>query len=212
MAIPFKLTMWLGPYRRATAAKCIQCVSASGSWIASCDIHKQSFEFSERPQNVPEPINSMVNSSPAGRSRQFPAMYASAAVTSCAPISLLTVAMSSIVGQAAVAVCAHDPRLSDSRPCCRQTRRTECNYLIDVEHAIIVDFEATPARTYDEVEATRTMIERTRQRFGLSPKQLAADTAYVPLTGGGSVRRRGTRLNVGRPLPAQLVILNAAIR
>ena len=52
------------------------------------------------------------------------------------------------------------------------------NYLIDVEHAIIVDVEATPARTYDEVEATRTMIERTRQRFGLSPKQLAADTAY----------------------------------
>jgi len=52
------------------------------------------------------------------------------------------------------------------------------NYLIDVEHAVIVDVEATPARTYDEVAATRTMIERTRQRFGLSPKQLAADTAY----------------------------------
>jgi hypothetical protein len=52
------------------------------------------------------------------------------------------------------------------------------NYLIDVEHAIIVDVEATPARTYDEVAATRTMIERTRQRFGLNPKRLAADTAY----------------------------------
>src|SRR6201988_2761077 len=49
------------------------------------------------------------------------------------------------------------------------------NYLIDVEHAIIVDVEATPARTYDEVAATRTMIERTRQRFALSPKRLAAD-------------------------------------
>src|SRR5712672_1090682 len=34
------------------------------------------------------------------------------------------------------------------------------NYLIDVEHAIIVDVEATPARTYDEVASTRTMIER----------------------------------------------------
>jgi hypothetical protein len=42
--------------------------------------------------------------------------------------------------------------------------------------------EATPARIYDEVVATRTMIERTRRRFDLSPKRLAADTAYG--TGG----------------------------
>jgi hypothetical protein len=40
------------------------------------------------------------------------------------------------------------------------------NYLIEVEHAIIVDVEATPARFYDEVAATRTMLERTQQRFG----------------------------------------------
>ena len=52
------------------------------------------------------------------------------------------------------------------------------NYLVDVEHAVIVDVEATPARTYDEVAATRDMIERTRRRFGLDPKRLAADTAY----------------------------------
>ena len=38
--------------------------------------------------------------------------------------------------------------------------------------------EATPARTYDEVAATKTMIERTDKRFGLRPKRLAADTAY----------------------------------
>jgi hypothetical protein len=42
------------------------------------------------------------------------------------------------------------------------------NYLIDVEHAIIVDVEATPARTYDEVASTKTMIERTEQRLILS--------------------------------------------
>ena len=35
------------------------------------------------------------------------------------------------------------------------------NYLIDIENAVIVDVEATPARTYDEVAATQTMIERT---------------------------------------------------
>ena len=37
------------------------------------------------------------------------------------------------------------------------------NYLIDIEHAVIVDVEATPARTYDEVAATKTMIDRTEQ-------------------------------------------------
>ena len=30
------------------------------------------------------------------------------------------------------------------------------NYLIDIENAVIVDVEATPARTYDEVAATKT--------------------------------------------------------
>ena len=52
------------------------------------------------------------------------------------------------------------------------------NYLIDVEHAIIVDVEATPARTYDEVTSTKTMIERTEQRLDLKPDWLTADTAY----------------------------------
>jgi transposase len=52
------------------------------------------------------------------------------------------------------------------------------NYLIDLENAIIVDVEATPARTYDEVAATKTMIKRTAERFGLKPSRLAADTAY----------------------------------
>jgi transposase len=52
------------------------------------------------------------------------------------------------------------------------------NYLIDNEHAIIVDVEPTPARTFDEVRSTATMLERTCTRFGLKPKRLAADTAY----------------------------------
>ena len=52
------------------------------------------------------------------------------------------------------------------------------NYLIDIENAVIVDVEATPARTYDEVKATRTMIERTDRRLGLKPERLLADTAY----------------------------------
>jgi transposase len=52
------------------------------------------------------------------------------------------------------------------------------NYLIDIENAVIVDVEATPARTYDEVKATKTMIERTERRLGLKPERLLADTAY----------------------------------
>src|ERR1700752_743943 len=52
------------------------------------------------------------------------------------------------------------------------------NYLIDLEHAIIIDVEPTPARTYDEVESTKTMLDRAERCFSLKPKRLAADTAY----------------------------------
>jgi hypothetical protein len=52
------------------------------------------------------------------------------------------------------------------------------SYLIDTQHAVIVDVETTPARTYDEVAAAKTMIERTEASFGLKPDRLAADTAY----------------------------------
>jgi transposase len=52
------------------------------------------------------------------------------------------------------------------------------NYLIDLDHAIIIDVEPTPARTYDEVESTKTMLDRAERCFSLKPKRLAADTAY----------------------------------
>jgi hypothetical protein len=63
------------------------------------------------------------------------------------------------------------------------------NYLIDIEYAVIVDVEATPARTYDEVAATKMMIERTEQTLGLKADRLAADTAY----GSGQVPRPARR-------------------
>jgi len=76
--------------------------------------------------------------------------------------------------------------ISPSDPCSAWTAKANkrvqfgygLNYLIDLEHAVIVDVEATPARTYDEVAATKTMIKRTDERLGLRPKRLAADTAY----------------------------------
>jgi transposase len=52
------------------------------------------------------------------------------------------------------------------------------NYLIDLDHAIIVDVEASRAIRQAEVGAARTMIERAEERFGLYPERLAADSAY----------------------------------
>ncbi|MCH8163279.1 MAG: transposase [Proteobacteria bacterium] len=52
------------------------------------------------------------------------------------------------------------------------------NYLIDIDAGIIVDVEATPAHRTDEVNATRTMIDRTEGRFKLKPHRLIGDTAY----------------------------------
>jgi transposase len=52
------------------------------------------------------------------------------------------------------------------------------NYLIDTDHAIILDVEATRAVRQAETGAARTMIDRTMDRFGLYPTALAADTAY----------------------------------
>ena len=41
------------------------------------------------------------------------------------------------------------------------------NYLIDLDHAVIVDVEASRAIRQAEVGAARTMIDRTQDRFGL---------------------------------------------
>jgi len=52
------------------------------------------------------------------------------------------------------------------------------NYLIDLEHAVIVDVEATTSVRQAEVTAQRRMIERTQDRFGLWPERLVADGGY----------------------------------
>jgi hypothetical protein len=66
--------------------------------------------------------------------------------------------------------------ISPSDPCSAWTAKANkrvqfgygLNYLIDIHNAVIIDVEATPARTYDEVAATRIMIERTDKRLGLT--------------------------------------------
>jgi transposase len=52
------------------------------------------------------------------------------------------------------------------------------NYLIDLDHAVIVDVEASSAVRQAEVTAAKTMIERTDARFNLYPERLAGDSAY----------------------------------
>src|SRR6185503_13590421 len=52
------------------------------------------------------------------------------------------------------------------------------NYLIDLDHAVIVDVEASRAIRQAEVGAARTMIDRAEDHFGLYPQRLAADSAY----------------------------------
>ena len=52
------------------------------------------------------------------------------------------------------------------------------NYLVDTDHGIIVDVEATTANRSREVESTKAMIERVEQRFGIIPNRLSGDTAY----------------------------------
>jgi transposase len=52
------------------------------------------------------------------------------------------------------------------------------NYLIDVDHAIIVDVEATTAIRQAEVMAAKRMIERSMERFDLHPAKLMGDSAY----------------------------------
>jgi hypothetical protein len=52
------------------------------------------------------------------------------------------------------------------------------NYLIDLDHAVIVDVEASTAIRQAEVTAAKTMIERTDEHFDHYPERLASDSAY----------------------------------
>ena len=52
------------------------------------------------------------------------------------------------------------------------------NYLVDTDHGIIMDVEPSTANRTQEVETTKTMIERVDAHFGIKPKRLIGDTAY----------------------------------
>jgi transposase len=52
------------------------------------------------------------------------------------------------------------------------------NYLIDLDHAVIVEVEASTAVRQAEVKAAKTMIQRAEESFELYPERLAGDSAY----------------------------------
>ena len=52
------------------------------------------------------------------------------------------------------------------------------NYLIDTDHSVIVDVEATRSIRQAEVGSLRSMLRRVEYRFGLHPERLIADVAY----------------------------------
>ncbi|MCP4429779.1 MAG: transposase [Gammaproteobacteria bacterium] len=52
------------------------------------------------------------------------------------------------------------------------------NYLIDIDHNVIVDVESTPSHRIAEVSSTQTMIDRVEENLDIKPDRLIADTAY----------------------------------
>jgi len=52
------------------------------------------------------------------------------------------------------------------------------NYLIDTDHSVIVDVEATRSIRQAEVGSVRKMLDRVKDIFDLHPERIIADTAY----------------------------------
>jgi transposase len=64
------------------------------------------------------------------------------------------------------------------RPNLKTVSEKTREYLIDTDHGVIVDVEATRSIRQAEVGSTRTMLDLVKARFVLHPERLIADTAY----------------------------------
>lgn len=53
-------------------------------------------------------------------------------------------------------------------------RPYETNYMIDTDHGIIVDVEATPARLSQEIVAAKKMLERSAKPSGMTSALIAS--------------------------------------
>lgn len=71
------------------------------------------------------------------------------------------------------------------------------NYLVDTAAGIIIDVEATPALRSQEVQSTKVMIERVKDRFNLETRRLIGDAAYGTAEFlGGMVNEKGIEPHV----------------
>jgi len=52
------------------------------------------------------------------------------------------------------------------------------NYMIDTDHAVILDVEASRSVRQAELGAMQTMIDRTKDTFDINPERMIADKAY----------------------------------
>ena len=50
--------------------------------------------------------------------------------------------------------------------------------MIDTDHAVILDVEASRSVRQAELGAMQTMLDRTNDRFAITPERMIADTAY----------------------------------
>ncbi len=71
------------------------------------------------------------------------------------------------------------------------------NYLIDHKLGVIVDAEGNRANRIEENQAALQMVERVMERFHLTPKRLAADTAY----GGAATLERLVKQGIEPHIP-----------
>lgn len=80
--------------------------------------------------------------------------------------------------QKPAAISLTDPSSSLSTKYGKKAFAYGLNAMIDTALGIVLEVEAAPARTADEPEAARRMVERMRDRRGLVPDIMTADTAY----------------------------------
>ncbi|MGB6228864.1 MAG: IS1182 family transposase [Litorimonas sp.] len=82
------------------------------------------------------------------------------------------------VRQTPTAISLTDPSSAVSTKHGKRVFAYGLNAMIDTASGVVLDIEAAPARTADEPEAARRMVERLRRRHGRTPEILTADAAY----------------------------------
>jgi hypothetical protein len=93
----------------------------------------------------------------------------------------------SVLDDAAFGAAPKEPTsISPTDPAARYTAASDTpafyaysdNYLVDLKHAVIMDVEATTVVRQAEVGAAKKMIDRTAEKFDVTPSRLVGDAGY----------------------------------